>query len=1256
MKNLHARTLILFSLLFPLLLSAQTGELARNFKNPPAEYSLLPFWSWNGTLKPAKLKWQIDQMQEKGIDGAFMHARSGLDESETPYFSEGFWNAVDTAVQYSASKGFHTYLYDEDKWPSGSAGGRTVAANPEEFVKKTMNYSKMELVGPQTITLSQQKKPMAIFAGRISEKGVYDFSSQINLTGKANSTWNVPAGRWAILSFEMVKDPQKQIDYLDSAAVAKFIEITHEAYYKRYGKYFGNTIPGVFFDEIYANGSSMDDNIFWTDDFAQKFQKIKGYELNDKLPLILLNDPANSAKLRYDYFDVVKQLYVKAWFKQYADWCASHHIFATGHTTEKMVHYKRQSDYFTTIGQLQVPGTDNEEYRYGYPRMIDWYNTKQISSIANLYQRKRVMAESMGSGGYTIPLEEYKYGFSMLGVYGINLFIPHLFHYATDTPESQSDWPPSWFYTNPYWKYFRPLGDFAKRIAYLNAQGREVCDVAILFPLTDLWEGGYPARVEDTFYKEVQQELLDNHLNYNIIDPASLASATISNKGIEAGFGKYRVLILPEIHALTSAVLKQIADFVGKGGTVIALKSLPAFSESGPNGDEQLAANVKELFGFHPNSLHPEEYFQWNLDRTEHFTVKTNPSSGAAYFTRFLSQLPEIIRSRIPSDVEVQGENGKYFRFNHRQTDGSESFLMVNDRNTPEKYHLSLKNIGIPSIWNPETGDISPLQNYRVNKKRMEMVLNFEPRQSYFLVLEPGKPDSINVLVDQTDLSRYGIRKNDSSVTVEGWGQSDEVHQVTLRSGEQLISKSWKSSQQMIPLQLDCDWQFQLAPKALDQIWDSRLEADTLELPVMKFQPERVAREGTGKNWNSVGLDDADWKTVKITDDFNHLTGIQRYLSNWDGWWISYYDYSQHLPPTEGGNRTFRKELELKAGVKEAKLALTADQSYELLVNGQTVGKDKDWKTVEMYDLTKLLKQGTNQLEVRTKNTRGVLLEGSVRLKNGQSIALRSDDSWMVTAGQSDWQPAFRFAAPPMGIWGELQNPLSKAEFPLTVWYRQLLPPGAKGLKCPVIKGKYTIFLNGKPLSIDPTATSIDLSSLLQNGNNLLALKVMATDPNCGLIQPLSVVCGKTSKRLIPWNDMGLGWYSGRAIYTKTVNLPPSFLAKDMRLMLDLGVVDHFAEIWVNGKLVTYCPWPPFKADISGFVKEGENVFSVVVANLVANRASWNILDANLPNREARWWHDGSILREREKLVSGLLGPVQIVPYKKESINIELTK
>lgn len=1243
--RISKQLLLILVVLFFGQVYGQRSELERNFKNPPAEYSLLPFWSWNGTLTAEELTRQIDEMLDKGIQGAFMHARSGLERSETPYFSEGFWKAVDTTVHYGAAKGFLTCLYDEDKWPSGSAGGRTVAANPDEFIKKGLFYRKMEVIGSQQLQLHLHEKPLAVFAGRISESGVYDFASQIELTGK--STWNVPSGRWAVVSFEVVKDPHEQIDYLDEAAVAKFIEITHEEYYRRYRQYFGTTIPGVFFDEIYANFSKMENNMFWTDDFLQKFRDIKGYDIREKLPLMLFHDPEHSVKVRHDFFDVVRDLYIRAWFRQYADWCEKHGIWATGHTAEKLLHYRRESDYFSTIGQLQVPGADNEDYRYAFPRQIDWYNTKQISSIGNLYNRKRVMVEAMGGGGYTIPLEEYRYGFAMLGAYGVNMFVPHLFHYRTNTPESQADWPPSWFFQNPYWKYFRPLAEFGSRISYMISQGNEVCDVAILYPLSDAWAGGYPGNPDDQYYRHVQQELIDWHINYNVIDPESLSKAELSDQSLIAGKGKYRILVLPGIRTIRQDVMQKISGFVEQGGTVIALSSLPVLSENGPEGDEQVNSTVRKLFGFPGSVLNLGEYYKRNINLTENYTAKAN-RKGTAFFSRYASELPSMIYSRIEPDVLVLSPNAKFLRLHHRRIGKQEILLLVNDRNASEKYHLSLKNSGRPSLWDPETGEVHAFENYSIRDERMELVLDIKARGAYFLVLDTDQPARSSGLVQQTSLRDWRMIRTEDSVRIEGWSMSGQPNSVTLNSHGHLIEKKWESRQLLKEIPLDGEWQFQLAPKVLDKAWSDSPEADTLALPVMQFRIERRPAEGVREKWATQAGE--GWKTVKIVDEFNGKPGIQRYLSAWDAWWISYYDPSRHLPEIEGGNHNFQREIHLDAAVKEAQIAITADSGYKLFINNREIGSDQDWETAEVYTVTGFLVPGKNHFLVKTFNTKGLLMQGRIHLKNGKQVPLQTDTTWRV----ADNRQAFGFAAPPLGKWGNLPNPLQKLELPVTVWYQQKLPPGSAALKRPKIKGNYELFVNGAAVRFEPGNEVVDIRTFLRKEHNLLSLRIRAVDQNCGLIEPIKVVCKKMNLDLCFWNELGLEWYSGRAVYSKEAYIPENYIGKDIRLLLDPGEVNYFAEIWVNGKLVTFHPWPPFETDIAEHIKPGKNRITLVVANLLANQAGWNILDDNIPVRDARWWKEGHLMREKEKLVSGLGGPVRIIPYVKESAEFRI--
>ena len=49
-----------------------------------------------------------------------MHSRSGL---ATDYLSEEFFGLVKSCVEKAKKENMFAYLYDEDRWPSGFAGG-----------------------------------------------------------------------------------------------------------------------------------------------------------------------------------------------------------------------------------------------------------------------------------------------------------------------------------------------------------------------------------------------------------------------------------------------------------------------------------------------------------------------------------------------------------------------------------------------------------------------------------------------------------------------------------------------------------------------------------------------------------------------------------------------------------------------------------------------------------------------------------------------------------------------------------------------------------------------------------------------------------------------------------------------------------------------------------------------------------------------------------------------------------------------------
>ena len=142
----------------------------------------------------------------------------------------------------------------------------------------------------------------------------------------------------------------------------------------------------------------------------------------------------------------------------------------------------------------------------------------------------------------------------------------------------------------------------------------------------------------------------------------------------------------------------------------------------------------------------------------------------------------------------------------------------------------------------------------------------------------------------------------------------------------------------------------------------------------------------------------------------------------------------------------------------------------------------------------------------------------------------------------------------------------------------------------------------------------------------------------------------RTLDSLVSWtelSDSAAVAFSGSGVYTTTFTLP----SKDAEeYILDLGNVRESARVWVNGKEAGLLWSIPFKARIGQYLKEGENILKVEVANLMANR----IRDMDKKGIEWRRYHEINFVNIDYKpfdasvwapTPSGLLGPVTITPF-----------
>ena len=159
-----------------------------------------------------------------------------------------------------------------------------------------------------------------------------------------------------------------------------------------------------------------------------------------------------------------------------------------------------------------------------------------------------------------------------------------------------------------------------------------------------------------------------------------------------------------------------------------------------------------------------------------------------------------------------------------------------------------------------------------------------------------------------------------------------------------------------------------------------------------------------------------------------------------------------------------------------------------------------------------------------------------------------------------------------------------------------------------------------------------------------------------------------TFDKLASWTsntDPGIKYYSGAATYRTSFKLPRALLKGDRLLYLDLGDVRVMAEVKLNGKDLGLLWKPPYRVELTGAAKAGENQLEVKVVNLWPNR---QIGDEQLPEDSERnpegtlkrwpqWLLDGKpsptgrytftswrLWKKGDALLeSGLLGPVRVV-------------
>ncbi|BAM03944.1 hypothetical protein PSMK_17850 [Phycisphaera mikurensis NBRC 102666] len=540
------------------------------FREPAAEFRGLPLWSWNAALEPEEMLRQIGLLKEMGFGGFFMHPRVGL---ETAYLSDEWFDLTRLCVDEAKRLGMTAWIYDEDRWPSGGAGGlvtRDPALRLRRLVAEThasvREADAAEADGHETVA-----RFAVVLEGEAARSSRRLGPGDALRAGEACVRFRVH-----VMETSDWYNGAAYLDNLNPAAVARFLEVTHEAYARRHGDDFGRTIPGIFTDE--PNIGHLQPGISWTAGLPAAYRERFGEDLLDSLPALFFDGPRDAtAETRFRYHHLRTEMFADAFTRQIGAWCEEHGVMLTGHVLLEDT-LSRQAEHVGSVMRqlepMQAPGMDllTERWRV-------YETAKQVSSVARQVGRRWRLTETYGCTGWDFSFAGHKALGDWQAALGINLRCHHLSLY-TLLGECKRDYPASVFDQSPWWASYGEVETYFARIhAALDRPGsREVRDVLVLHPVESVWLHTRPGGMEtpavealDASVIRVRDALLGAGIDFDYGDEEMLGRLGSVEEGptLRVGEAVYRVVVVPPMETIRSATLALLRGFLDAGGRVV---------------------------------------------------------------------------------------------------------------------------------------------------------------------------------------------------------------------------------------------------------------------------------------------------------------------------------------------------------------------------------------------------------------------------------------------------------------------------------------------------------------------------------------------------------------------------------------------------------------------------------------------------------------------------------------------------------------
>ncbi len=577
-----------------------------SFRNPDRRYAVYQIIH-GGAADPARAAYYDDRWFG-GIVGNIPYTADFPDDAAA-------WEKTEAGMRAYIDKGMHTWLYDENGYPSGTAGGYVTEWNPDYVAKGLYCYDYWRKIGGPSRYRADVPGDKLWKAVLLPVEGGDPIDVTHCLNQRGTLYIDVPAGRFYLFMLsirrlfdgthatESYSEPRNYVSLSDRRATEAFIACTHERYKERLGDQFGKGVLAMFTDEPSLISWNIRQGVFpilpWLDSYPADFEEKYGYPFVYACVAVVLARGNDVIKRRCDFWEFIADTVAENYFGVIRAWCHQNHLKSSGHMLEEerlQAHVYNYGSFYRSMKQFDWPGIDQLHTETG-PLMND--NAipiaRFIASFADINGEHEVFTEfsdhCVRERGEIAGADCYYGSVNWHLAMGVNNFTSY-YSWQGLTAEEQV-----------------AFNQYTARSGYLLRQGVRDSRVAVFYPEAAMWASYTPTtavraidhsagtQALDKAFAKCGWELLHRQVDFDYIDCALLLDGEIRDGKLCWRDRGYNTIVLPAVSVLENAAAEKLLALAEAGVTVLFAEKLPELCRETGCGSPAIAALTEAVDG-----------------------------------------------------------------------------------------------------------------------------------------------------------------------------------------------------------------------------------------------------------------------------------------------------------------------------------------------------------------------------------------------------------------------------------------------------------------------------------------------------------------------------------------------------------------------------------------------------------------------------------------------------------------------------------